>query len=159
MGQKTSQLQLAREMISTLPAWGRWAASMRDVETPHGKVGIRQAGILWQLRYETIPPEDRSTTGIAALLGVQNSVITRAAERLEHLGLIVRIVHEDDRRRSTIQITEAGMEVSVYIENLFTHAIVDAMGNLPQQDIDDLQKSIATLANIMDKLLHAPPGS
>ena len=51
------------------------------------------------------------------------------------------------------------MEVSVYIENLFTHAIVDAMGNLPQQDIDDLQKSIATLANIMDKLLHAPPGS
>lgn len=132
---------------------------MRDVETPHGKVGLRQASILWQLRYETIAPEDRSTTGIAALLGVQNSVITRAAERLEHLGLIVRIVHEDDRRRSTIQITEAGMEVSVYIENLFTHAIAGAMDDLSRQDVEDLQKSVATLASIMDKLPHIPPGS
>ena len=159
MGQGISKQQLAQEMISTLPAWGRWAALMRDVETPHGKVGLRQASILWQLRYETIPPEDHSTTGIAALLGVQNSVITRATERLEHLGLIERIVHEDDRRRSTIQITEAGIEVSVYIENLFTNAIAGAMDDLSQQEIDELQKSVAKIHSIMGKLPHIPPGS
>lgn len=159
MPDQDARKALALEMISTLPTWGTWAATMRDVETPHGKVGYRQSSILWILRNELLPPEERSTTGIAAHTRVQNSVVTRACERLEHLGLIQRIVHAEDRRRSTIEITEAGREASIYIERLFTESIVGEMQELDDSEIADLQKSVRHLAAMINKLMLSSPGT
>jgi len=150
---------LALNMISTLPTWGVWAASLREVTTPHGRIGYRQTSILWALRYKLVPESEQSTTGLAAYLGVQNSVVARSCVPLEQLGLVQRIVHADDRRRSTIVITPEGIEASKYIENLYVRSITNVISQLDDHTIEELQKSTAVLHTILSKLMPSPPGS
>lgn len=150
---------LALRMISSLPSWGTWASSMREVDTPYGKIGYRQSSIMWILRHHQVAAENQSTTGLASHMGVQNSVITRSCERLEHLGLIARTTDAVDRRRSHVELTDAGVEASVYIENLYLHSIVGAMSELDDDTITELNQAIATLKKIGSHLFGNPPGS
>lgn len=150
---------LSLNMVSTLPTWGVWASSLRDVETPHGKMGYRQTSILWTLRYELVPESEQSTTGLATHIGVQNSVITRACEHLEKLGLVERKSHPTDRRRSTIHITENGIEASKYIEKLYIDAITAVISELDDDTIAELERSTRILADVITQLPLAPPGT
>lgn len=150
---------LSLHMVSTLPTWGVWASSLRDVETPHGKMGYRQISILWTLRFKLVPESEQSTTGLAAHIGVQNSVITRACEHLEKLELVKRQTHPTDRRRSTIHITEKGIEASEYVQKLYVDAISDVISELDEETIAELERSTRVLADVINKLRFAPPGS
>ncbi|MEZ4626095.1 MAG: hypothetical protein R2843_15195 [Thermomicrobiales bacterium] len=43
--------QLAIRMLQVLPGFGSWASSIRNFETPFGRVGLRQLSILYIMRY------------------------------------------------------------------------------------------------------------
>lgn len=150
---------LALTMISSLPSWGTWASSMREVDTPYGKIGYRQASIMWILRHHQVAEENQSTTGLAAHLGIQNSVVTRSCERLEHLGLVERTTDAHDRRRSHVELTAAGAEASKYIEELYLRSIVGAMSEFDDATIEELSRAIITLQRIGGHLFGHPPGS
>lgn len=150
---------LALSMITTLPSWGTWASSMREVDTPFGKIGYRQASIMWILRHHQVAADNQSTTGLAAHLGIQNSVVTRSCERLEQLGLVERTTDEHDRRRSHVELTSAGLEASKYIEELYLRSIVGAMADLDDDAVAELSEAVATLQRIGANLFGHPPGS
>lgn len=159
MAESNPRRDLALNMISTLPTWGTWAASMREVDTPYGRVGYRQASIMWAMRYHLVSPEDQSTTGLATYLGIQNSVITRACERLEHLGLVDRTIDATDRRRSHLSLTENGDKASVYIEELYLTSLMKATSELDDDAILELQHAVALLQEIAERTFQNPPGS
>lgn len=150
---------LALSMITSLPSWGTWASSMREVDTPFGKIGYRQASIMWILRHHQVAADNQSTTGLAAHLGIQNSVVTRSCERLEQLGLVERTTDEHDRRRSHVELTSAGVEASKYIEELYLHSILGAMSDLDEATIEELSRALITLQRISGHLFQLPPGS
>lgn len=160
MTDEASRSELALSMITSLPIWGFWAASMREVDTPYGRIGYRPASIMWHLRKD---PDDQkpnhTTTGIAAEIGVQNSVITRASEHLVNLGLVERITSAEDRRRQFLTLTENGVRASEYIEDLYITSIRDAMSDLDDETLTELQSSLDVLNSIIRKLAAKPIGS
>lgn len=159
MSNDDNRSQLALTMISTLPKWGSWAASMREVDTPYGRIGYRQASVMWILRRDQQNRKDSMTTAIASEIGVQNSVITRASEHLEQLGLIKRTTASEDRRRQYLTLTTNGVKASEYIEALYTNAIESELNSLSQGDIENLADGIETLNMLITKIAAKPLGS
>ena len=159
MSNNDNRSQLAQTMITQLPRWGSWAASMREVDTPYGRIGYRQASIMWILRKDHKAGKDSMTTAIASEIGVQNSVITRAGEHLEELGLLKRTTATEDRRRQYLTLTENGFKASEYIEELYVTSITNELNKLDQGDIDNLAEGVEMLNELIAKIAAKPLGS
>ena len=144
--------ELARQIVSILPKYGRWANAFRDFETPFGKVGFRQLAILWAIRYQLIPEDEVSPTRIAQLHEVQPSVVTRALAKLEAGEFIERSVRTEDGRSVHIRITARGREVSEFVERLYVEEILDSMNFLEDDHLSDLRRCVETLGRIVDDL-------
>lgn len=144
-----NSVQLAAQMVHTLPGWGLWAIDVRDFETPYGRIGFRQASILWVLRNEAIKEIERTPTGIAKHFGVQNSAITRAVDKLEQGGYLVREVAFEDRRRHYLVLTQKGADISEWIERLYTAPLQEALNELG----DDEMAALGTQVDVLEKLL------
>lgn len=144
--------QLALLMVTTLPKYGTWATGFRGFDTPYGKVGFRQLSILWAIRYNLLPHNEVSPGRLAALHGVQPSVMTRALAKLEANGFILREVDPTDARRSRVDITRKGRHVSEYVEDLYIADMVDSMRDLDDRQIRELHAAVETLGRIVDDL-------
>lgn len=158
MSDNDHRSQLALKMINTLPQWGFWAASMREVDTPYGRIGYRQASMMWLMRHGQSSGQQCTTTTLASQIGVQNSVITRAGEHLESLGLIKRTVSADDRRRQFLTLTKNGVKASEYIENLYVESISDAMQDIDDDSLTELKAAVDTLDALSLKLIAKSMG-
>ncbi len=144
--------RLASRMVNTLPAFGEWATAVRDFETPYGRLGYRQAVILYAMRHGLISEGTVSPSLLAEHYGVQPSVITRVLVRLESSGFISRQTDPSDGRAQTIQITELGTTISVYIEELYVGDMLDSMTFVDADQIDELDRTLDTLTRIVSDL-------
>lgn len=147
---------LAARMVHTLPGWGLWAIDVRDFETPYGSIGFRQASILWVLRSSDIGDEDRTPTSLARHFGVQNSAITRAVDKLEVGGYLTREVAFEDRRRHYLVLTQKGMDISVWIEDLFTAPLQQALDEFTPEQLEALAEQVEVLHNLVRKIRQLP---
>lgn len=147
------QVELARQILTVLPQFGSWATAIRDFQTPYGKLGYRQLAILWAIRYKLIPDDELSPTSLARHQNVRPSVITRALTRLEEGGFIERAMDLSDRRRINLTLTQAGCDVSIYVEELYLREIVEAMGPLTSRQTTDLLNALSALEGIAGRLL------
>ncbi len=145
---------LAARMIQVLPSFGEWATAVRDFETPHGKVGYRQAAILYGLRYGLIADGPVSPSLLADYFGVQPSVITRVLVRLETSGFISRRTDPIDRRGQSVRITDLGTAISVSIEELFVGEMLDSMAFASDAELTTLRESLPILIRIAADLDH-----
>ncbi len=151
MSNSTASGDLAKRMVHTLPGWGLWAVDVRDFQTPYGSIGFRQASILWLLRNEDFPEADRTPTGIAKYFGIQNSAITRAVDKLEQGGYIQREVAFEDRRRHFLVPTQKGVDISKWIEQLFTAPLQEVLAELGEDEKETLSTSVDSLFRILRK--------
>lgn len=150
----SARSQLAWQVVAYLPKFGHWAASFRDFDTPYGRVGYRQAGILWVLRYELVPAEEVSPIRLAAYFMVQPSVITGALAKLEAAGLVARTADPKDSRIARIAITEKGRLLSEYVEAFFEDEVRASLEGLDGEELAELQRSVETLGRLADVLLR-----
>lgn len=144
--------RLAERMAVVLPRFGHWANGFREVSTPHGRVGYRQFSVLWLLRFDLLPKEELTPTRLADYFDVQPSVMTRCLAKLEAAGLIERRGDPVDRRRVHISITQAGREVSEYVQTVFTRDMVASMAFLDDMRVGELGRYIETLDTIASDL-------
>jgi DNA-binding MarR family transcriptional regulator len=149
---ETSRRALAFAMLTQLPRFGIWAESVREFDTPFGTIGYRQASILWVLRFELLPRELMTPTGFATFHRIQPSVVTRALAKLEQHGFIQRAIDPVDTRVSHISITEAGIAISQYIEQLYIDDLLAALAIVPDAELCELERSVAVLSRIVDDL-------
>ncbi len=150
----TKRSHVAYKIMTALPKFGLWATSARDFETPYGRVGFRQAAILWQLRSGRFAREGTSPTKLAESFLVQPSVITGALAKLEANGLITRTVSALDARQSLIKITEKGRQLSEHVEGFYLTEIGDLIKDLDENQFEELERSLETLDRIGDQLLR-----
>lgn len=139
-------------MVATLPAFGRWANSFRDFDTPYGRVGFRQLSVLWTIRYRLIPDHDVSPSRLAEFHDVQRSVITRALAKLENAGFVVRTSDSHDKRRAHIEITQRGRRLSEFVEDLYIQDMLASMSFLDDSQIVELRRNVETLGQIVSDL-------
>lgn len=151
-GASPERIELARAIAASLPKFGDWASTSRQFDTPYGRLGYRRISILWVLRHGLVEPKDATTTGLARLYRLQPSVLTRALASMEHDGLITRQVDPDDSRVHRVAITELGIEVSRYVEDLYIGEVLEAIASMPDETIDPLTESVRQLDVIADEL-------
>lgn len=149
---ENSRLTLAHTMLTSLPRYGLWAEAVREFETPYGTIGFRQAAILWVLRYELLPADEMTPTGFAHFHRIQPSVVTRALSKLEHGGFIERRIDPEDTRVSRISITQQGMDISVYIEQLYVDDLLAALSPISDDEMATLTRSVHILNTIVERL-------
>lgn len=159
MAASTMNQELAARMVQTLPSWGVWAVDVRDFKTPYGSIGFRQASILWVLRYRKVPDVERTPTGIAKYFGIQNSAITRAVDKLEQGGYLVREIAFEDRRRHYLVPTQKGEDISMWIERLFTEPLQSVLDELSHEEIAALDMQIDKLFAILQKVRNSSSSS
>lgn len=152
------RITLARQMVESLPKFGAWANGFREFETPYGKVGFRQLAILWFLRFELPSGEHVTPTRIAESSSVQPSVITRALTRLEAAGFIERKVDPTDHRRFFVTITDRGLEISRYVEDWYTREMLECIGDLSNEQLGELERSVALLDGLANTLRRRQTG-
>lgn len=146
------QIELARAIAASLPKFGDWASTSRQFDTPYSRLGYRRISILWVLRHGLVEPKEATTTGLARLYRVQPSVLTRALASMETAGLISRTVDADDSRVHRVEITELGLEVSRYVEDLYIGEVLEAIAPLPDRAICPLTESVQMLDGIAGEL-------
>jgi DNA-binding MarR family transcriptional regulator len=143
---------LALQMVQILPSFGNWASSIRNFETPFGRIGLRQLSILYIMRYPGTFHADPTPRYLAQAFEVQPSVITRALARLEEHGFIDRVQDPDDRRVARLSITDKGREISVYVEDLFIREMMKSTAFLSSDEVDELTGWMKVLAGVRDDL-------
>lgn len=153
---QNSSRELASRMVHTLPGWGLWAIDVRDFQTPYGSIGFRQASILWVLRTQVISEEERTPTGIAKHFGVQNSAITRAVDKLEQGGYLLREVAFEDRRRHYLVLTQKGADISEWIERLFTAPLQEVLEEMSEEEHTALKQQLDVLQRILNRIRNLP---
>ena len=156
---QNSSQELAMRMVNTLPGWGLWAIDVRDFETPYGSIGFRQASILWVLRRESISDEERTPTGIAKHFGVQNSAITRAVDKLEQGGYLLREVAFEDRRRHYLVLTQKGADISEFIERLYTVPLQEVLSEMSEAEHAALREQVDVLHQLLRRIRNLPRAS
>lgn len=150
--QEAARRIVALRMVQVLPGFGTWASSIRDFETPFGRVGLRQLSILYLMRYAPASGVDLTPRALSQTFDIQPSVITRSLARLEEHGFIERIKDPVDRRVARLSITEKGCEVSIYVEELFVREMLKSIEIIGDDRIGELSAWIETLSQIRDDL-------
>lgn len=156
MSDSSKASALATRMVHTLPGWGMWANDLRDFETPYGRVGFRQASVLWVLVNEVLPPAHRTPTGIAKHFGVQNSAITRAVDKLILGGYLTRTISDKDHRVHLLEATEHGKNVSDWIQRLYTAPLQEELETLSQKEMDSLATHVELLYRMISRIRDIP---
>jgi DNA-binding MarR family transcriptional regulator len=149
---------LAQQLVLVLPGFGRWASAMRDFETPYGKAGIRQLEVLYILRHDFVDPSQQTATMLADYFQIQRSVVTRVLAKLEHGGYITRETDPHDHRSQQITITELGKQLSDYVEQKYFEEMNSALGDITEEDLISLERSLTILTKVSANLgLGDPP--
>lgn len=149
---KSERLELANQMLHVLPRFASLVDALKEYDTPHGRMGIRQLSVLYALRYQAIPIDNVSPSLIAEFFSVKPSVITRVLAKLEENGMIVRRPNQSDGRSFHVDITEKGREVSVYVENLYLDWMMDGIEFLDDEELPRFRENLEILARLADKL-------
>lgn len=118
----------------------------------YGRIGYRQAAILYAIRHNLIPSDDVTPTRIATFFEVQPSVVTRALARLEASQFIERVTDPRDGRRCYIQMTDKGRQVSEYVEELFAKQVLDSIDFLEDNQIEELRRNVEILNHVVISL-------
>ncbi|MGH2551106.1 MAG: MarR family winged helix-turn-helix transcriptional regulator [Thermomicrobiales bacterium] len=148
----SERLALADQMLHVLPRFAALVDALKEYDTPHGRMGIRQLSVLYALRYQVIPINNVSPSLIADFFSVKPSVITRVLAKLEENGMIVRRPNESDGRSFHVDITEKGREVSVYVEHLYLDWMMDGIEFLDDKELPRFRENLEILSRLADKL-------
>lgn len=98
-----------------------------------------------------------SVKDVAAVLDLEHSTVSRLLSEIEDDGLLVRGEHPQDRRRTTVQLTDLGRAVvadATTMTRFFTRAL---LAEWPVEDVESLSRLIGRLADTVQSRLAALP--
>jgi len=150
-GQNPSGSELARSMLRIVPRMNRWAESRALDTEAGGDLSLRQLSALAVIENETTTLGD-----VARRLMVTPAVVTGLIDRLERRGFVRRVNGGSDRRRVHLALTAEGRAASGYVEDHLVREIAQRLEALSSDEIDQLNRSLSTLARITADLESSP---
>lgn len=150
-----ARTHLAEELVLVLPSFARWVSSIRNADTPYGRVSYRQVDILYTIRKRLLGSDRVLASQLATHMDVQRSVVTRILASLEAGGFITREVDSHDARAHWIEVTEKGREVSEYIEEIFVREMLGGIDFLEDDQIQAFMTGLDTLRRLSHNLESA----
>lgn len=89
---------------------------------------------------------------LAALLGLDNSTMSRTVNNLVKDGLVIREVHPEDRRYVAIRLTEAGQKIFEGIETSMALYYQQLLKEIPEAAREEVLKSLELLLKAYTKI-------
>ncbi|HEV2529462.1 MAG TPA: MarR family transcriptional regulator [Thermomicrobiales bacterium] len=111
--------------------------------------------VLYTIRDEPTP----TLRHLAERLDVTPTAITSITDRLESLGFVRRVRTPGDRRRTQLEITPAGREISIEIEASFVRDIQAALAVWDSGRLDLVHQATKTLNGFVSDLNRVTPKS
>lgn len=87
---------------------------------------------------------------IAKYMMVKSSTVTGVVDRLEQKGLVERVRNSPDRRVITIQLTEAGKNLTANAPPPIQRKIVTGLRNLSQKETESIALALSKLSDMLD---------
>lgn len=87
---------------------------------------------------------------IAHHIMVKSSTITGIVDRLEQKGLVARLRNSPDRRVITVELTEAGRNLSEHAPPPIQQKIMDGLKRLKEKEIDEIVLGLTKLTDLLD---------
>jgi DNA-binding MarR family transcriptional regulator len=81
---------------------------------------------------------------------VKSSTVTGVVDRLEQKGLVERVRNSPDRRVITIQLTQAGKNLTANAPPPIQRKIIKGLKNLSQKDIESIVLALSKLTDMLD---------
>jgi DNA-binding MarR family transcriptional regulator len=88
---------------------------------------------------------------LAAQEGISKPGMSKAVDRLERAGLVVRTPSGDDRRRVGLRLSDAGERVLRSVKSKRTAWLADRLRRLESQELDALDGAIEPLARLLEE--------
>lgn len=73
--------------------------------------------------------------------------ITRLIDNMEKLNLVVRILHQNDRRTNLIYLTAKGRQIEEHAKKIANETLQEALKGLSQEKIDICKEVLAQVFN------------
>ncbi len=142
---------LARELLLTQMSLDSWLRPWVRRE----RLGISPSltMVLYLIRDEPTP----TLRHLAERLDVTPTAITSMTDRLESLGYVRRVRTPGDRRRTQLEITQAGREISIEIEESFVRDIQAALAVWDSGRLDLVHKATETINGFIADLNRVTP--
>ena len=150
--ENVTRTRLASELVLVLPSFGRWVSSIRNSDTPFGRMAFRQVEILYIIRKNLLPTDAVTPSDLAEFISVRRSVVTRVLSNLEERGFIERQTSPEDGRSQILRITESGITVSEYIEKIFHDEMLEAIGFLEDDQATRMLTGLDVLRHLSTNL-------
>ena len=137
---------VARDLLSTQFQMDHWLRPWVRRE----RLGLSPslASVLYLIRDEATP----TLRSLADRLDVTPTAITSITDRLETLGYVRRVRTAMDRRRTQLEITAAGREISLRVEESFVEEIQTILGAWDHDRLLTIQESARTLSAFLREL-------
>lgn len=94
----------------------------------------------------------KSMSSVSEELGISISAVTQLADRLEHLGMVERTLHEDDRRSKELSLTQHGREIMQERKNLRIQRVYDTLRKMSDVDLDIVMHALRILLSNCDNI-------
>lgn len=108
------------------------------------KVTPAQLGLLFLLKGK----DGRTMTELSRDLGMDNSAVTRAVDRLEKSALVERKSSSGDRREYRIMITESGIAETEEAKKVITSLNAKISESFPQEELEILSNGLLKLFSL-----------
>ena len=95
-----------------------------------------------------------SVSVLADQLAVRPSTVSKMLDRLVDKGLLVRSANDADARRTMVGLTDKGVEVQAAIRSIWNRLEQDLTGQLPLDDLDALDRSLAQTDALLSQKLR-----
>lgn len=93
---------------------------------------------------------------LASIEGLNPTMLSRIAAKLEGAGLIVRAPHRDDGRAASLAATDAGRKMHQQIRTERTDALIGAMNDLSEDQRHALIAALPALESLTEALKRTP---
>ncbi|WP_214403323.1 MarR family winged helix-turn-helix transcriptional regulator [Pseudonocardia lacus] len=103
--------------------------------------------------------DERRLSEIAALRGVDQSVVSRQISELQTKGLVCRRPDPADRRASLVRLTPAGQDLLAQLAELRRDWLRGALARLPDTDVEATARLITAIAEEISERAAGPPGA
>jgi MarR family 2-MHQ and catechol resistance regulon transcriptional repressor len=105
-----------------------------EAELGEWRMTAAQYGVLLHL----MKGEPLSLTDLSGLIFRSNSTLTSLIDRMERDGLVARVAHVNDRRVTTVALTQKGRELLLEIRGHHRPFLADMMSCLSPEELSQL---------------------
>ena len=96
--------------------------------------------------------EGGTMTEYSKRVGLARGSFTAVADSLEEKGLVGRVSGANDRRKYALVLTREGKKIAREINSRFKQHIAGRLAPLTEQDLNNLEKALETIAATAEKL-------